>query len=64
MVRFKNKTRFFFLPLFLRTIYIYLWCDKFPREQADGRQGTVSQERNGCPGIYNRVDIRKPFQKF
>jgi hypothetical protein len=63
MVRFKNKT-IFFLSLFSRIIYIYLWCDKFPREQTDGRQGTVSQERNGCPWVYNRVDVRKPFQKF
>jgi hypothetical protein len=44
--------------------YIYLWCDKLPREQADGRQGTVSQERNGRPGINDGVNVRKPFQEF
>jgi hypothetical protein len=42
----------------------YLWCDKFPGQQANGRQCTVGQERNGCPGVYDRVNIRKPLQKL
>ena len=43
---------------------LYLWSNKFSRQQTDGRQCTVSQQRNRRPRIYDGVDVGKSFQKF
>jgi len=43
---------------------LYLWRNKFPCQQADSRQCAIGQERDGCPRVYNGVNVGKPFQKF
>jgi len=43
---------------------LYLWRDKFPCQQADSRQCAIGQERDGCPRVYDGVNVGKPFQKF
>jgi hypothetical protein len=62
MVRFMYST----VPYYTKNsgISIYLWSNKFSRQQTDGRQCTVSQQRNRRPRIYDGVDVGKSFQKF